>query len=518
MKRNQNKNEETGLKTGLYLRVSTEEQATTGYSIEGQEDKLRAYAEIMNWDIVDIYIDTQSGKDIEGRKEIKRMLKDVQSGRIKNIVVWKLDRLTRSIRDLLDIVDLLTENDCEFNSLIEKIDTTTATGRMFLKILGIFAEFERENLSERVRLGFERKTNEGYVVSSYKLAYGYLRVDNKNIDINKEQANIVSEIYDKFYHQDYNYSQIAEILNNRGVSSPDNRHWGAAAIRYILMNRIYAGKVIMNGKEKDGKHRAVIDDQLSLAVLEKTKKIAREPYKKPAKDNYFAGVLYCSLCGARLNVHNVYYIKRNTSERVYLGQYSCKNRKSDINCQSPHMSQLKIEKAFFDYIENIKIDEEILEQADLSDKNIFENENEIDNLKKVLNNLIEKRKEITQKYISNYVGFEDYMEIVNDIDIKTQDINSKIKRLEIEKLQDVETSEKEKIQHMDILKNMKESFALLTTKEKRHFIKKHINKIIVASKIIENKKRVVIEDISFSCGDFVEKENSKYNRIKTMIE
>ena len=518
MKKKRNKNEEIELKTGLYLRVSTEEQATTGYSIEGQEDKLRAYAAIMNWDIVDIYIDTQSGKDIEGRKEIKRMLKDVQSGRIKNIVVWKLDRLTRSIRDLLDIVDLLTENDCEFNSLIEKIDTTTATGRMFLKILGIFAEFERENLSERVRLGFERKTNEGYVVSSYKLAYGYTKIDSKNIDINREQANIVSEIYDKFYYQDYNYTQIANILNNHGVPSPTNGHWAAAAIRYVLMNRIYAGKVVINGKEKEGKHTAIIDNQLSLAVIEKTKKIAREPYKKPAKNNYFAGVLYCSLCGAKLNVHNVYYLKNNTTERVYLGQYSCKNRKSDINCQSPHMSHLKIEKAFFEYIGNIKIDEKILKQADLSDKSMYENENEIDDLKKMLKNLMEKRKEITQKYISNYVAFKDYMKIVNDIDIKTQDINTEIKDLETERLQDIKTSKKESVQHIDILKNMKESFLLLTIKEKRHFVKKYISKITVASKIIENKKQVVIEDISFHSEDFVEKENGKSNRIKTILK
>ncbi|MDR2515031.1 MAG: recombinase family protein [Christensenellaceae bacterium] len=155
------------METGIYLRVSTEEQAQEGFSIRAQEQKLKDYARIKDWSIYRIYADEGiSGKNITERPAMNQLIADVQSGTVKNVLVFKIDRLTRSTADLIYLVDLFNEYDCAFNSLTESIDTQTASGRMFLKIIGIFAEFERENIIERTKVGIERKVKEGYAISS----------------------------------------------------------------------------------------------------------------------------------------------------------------------------------------------------------------------------------------------------------------------------------------------------------------------------------------------------------------
>ena len=141
--------------TGIYIRVSTEDQAKDGFSIHAQREKLTKYAEANDWDIHDYYVDDGiSGKNLEGRPEVKRMLDDVKNGKINNILIYKLDRLTRSTKDLIYLIELFEKHNCTFNSQTEKIDTSNAVGRMFVKIIGIFAEFERENLAERVSFGY----------------------------------------------------------------------------------------------------------------------------------------------------------------------------------------------------------------------------------------------------------------------------------------------------------------------------------------------------------------------------
>ena len=147
------------MRTAIYCRVSTEEQATEGFSIHAQKDKLTKYAESNDWDIVDYYVDDGiSGKNLTERPEVSRLIEDVKKGRIKNVLIYKLDRLTRSVKDLIYLIELFDKNNCTFNSQTEKIDTSNAVGRMFVKIIGIFAEFERENLAERVTFGYEQKT------------------------------------------------------------------------------------------------------------------------------------------------------------------------------------------------------------------------------------------------------------------------------------------------------------------------------------------------------------------------
>ena len=183
------------MKTAGYCRVSTEEQAKEGFSIRAQEEKIRAYASVKDWLLVDMYIDEGiSGKNVHERPGACRLIEDIKSGKVENVVVYKVDRLTRSTRDLLEFVDLFEKHHCAFNSISESIDTVSASGRMFLKIIGIFAEFERENLIERITLGFEKKASEGFTTSKGVSVYGYNRPYGTKVQtINEEEASIVEK-------------------------------------------------------------------------------------------------------------------------------------------------------------------------------------------------------------------------------------------------------------------------------------------------------------------------------------
>ena len=129
---------------GIYVRVSTDEQALKGFSVRAQIDKLLSFCELKEWNVYDKYVDDGiSGKNIKDRKELLRLISDIKNKNVDNVLVYKIDRLTRSTRDLIDLVDLFNSYNCSFNSFTENIDSLSSTGRMFIKIIGIFAEFER---------------------------------------------------------------------------------------------------------------------------------------------------------------------------------------------------------------------------------------------------------------------------------------------------------------------------------------------------------------------------------------
>ena len=227
--------------TGIYVRVSTEEQAREGYSIRAQQEKLKTYATLKEWHIFSVYADEGiSGKDIDGRPEIKRLITDIESGKVTNVLVFKIDRLTRSTKNLIELMDLFNTHSCAFNSLSESIDTSTASGRMFLKIVGIFAEFERENLAERLRLGFERKAREGYSLACGKQAYGYSRAKgSKELEINEVEAEIVKRIFDMYLNHDYTYYKIAHTLTTQNIPTKTGKRWATVTVKEILKNPLY---------------------------------------------------------------------------------------------------------------------------------------------------------------------------------------------------------------------------------------------------------------------------------------
>lgn len=265
------------MNTAIYLRVSTEEQARDGFSINAQKEKLTKYAAANEWRVVDYYIDDGiSGKNIYQRKEIKRLISDVEQGIIKNVLVYKLDRLTRSVKDLIYLIDLFDKYNCSFNSQTEKIDTSNAVGRMFVKIIGIFAEFERENLAERVTLGYEQKTKEGNYTNTFGV-FGYDYINKQGLVVNENESYYVKKIY-KWYLLDNNMSEIARHLTKLNIKTKRGGKWYQSTIKSILTNPLYIGNIRYGVNKKNkfevvGKNiEPILDKKTYYQVQDKLKR------------------------------------------------------------------------------------------------------------------------------------------------------------------------------------------------------------------------------------------------------
>jgi len=483
------------METGIYVRVSTEEQAKEGYSIRAQEQKLKDYARVKDWQIYDVYIDEGiSGKNISARPEINRLITDIQNGAVKNVLVFKIDRLTRSTSDLIYLVELFNQNDCTFNSLMESIDTQTASGRMFLKIIGTFAEFERENISERIILGRERKVKEGYTLCSHTASYGYDRPKGQKIQsINESEAEIVHEIFHSYVYKNVAITEIARRLNLRGVPTKHDSKWTTCGIRNILKNNNYVGDVRHHYEDKErsytmkGQHEQIISAELFNRAQHKLTKNPRiSPTKQPKEENYFTGFLICAECGCRLYSHNG-SSKQKDGTVKFLGNYGCGNVRVG-ECDASEMSAIKLEKAFIEHIENI---------AELEVENTihnYEEEQKKNEKQAVIGEYEEKLKQVETKiretldhYVDNVFSIEEYRKVKQRLDNDRKAICDELDNLYVD-IEEVVVENK-----LEIAKTVHENWEKFSNIEKRNFLMQFVEKIVVKNEKVGVSKKAKIQ-------------------------
>ena len=315
-----------GINTAIYVRVSTDEQANNGYSIRAQKEKLVTYSKIKDWNVYSVYSDDGiSGKNIKDRPELLRLIADVKMGNVNNVLVYKIDRLTRSTKDLIELVELFNNYNCSFNSFSEAIDTKSSTGRMFIKIIGIFAEFERENIAERVKLGLERKVKEGYTIASKNLSYGYIRKKgNKVQEVDSEEASVVKKIFYLFTTCGKTYTEIARYLNHNKIKTKNGNDWNYKTVKLLLSNPNYVGNVrygINTCKyfEISGRHDSIISlNQYNLAS-------DRIKHYSGNESLIFYNKLFCS-CGRKMNVKKYSYCSKKDAKISNYVRYVCVNK------------------------------------------------------------------------------------------------------------------------------------------------------------------------------------------------
>ena len=475
------------MQTAIYCRVSTEEQATEGFSIHAQKDKLTKYANINDWDIVDYYVDDGiSGKNLTERPEVSRLIEDVKKGKIKNVLIYKLDRLTRSVKDLIYLIELFDKNNCTFNSQTEKIDTSNAVGRMFVKIIGIFAEFERENLAERVTFGYEQKTREGnYTNCNGVFGYDYILGKGK-LKINKNEAEYVRKIYN-WYLEGESMLKIAKKLKDLNVPTKRGGHWNQSTIYSILTNPLYIGNVRYgvgrkNGFEVSGKNIIpIINEELFNNVnnlMKKRKKFQTRKYS--SDDTYYLSVLKCSLCGSK------YYARQQLQSGKKYITYQC-NGHNNNSCNAPGFSHIKIENAFINYLDNIKdleFDKNILK------KEKFDINNSTSELKEQINKLNNKKKETIKLFATDEIDYSVFNEIKNVIDEKIEALNNELNSFN-------KDNNQEDLTNVEVIKeiviNLKNNFLHLDNHEKKMFLERFIKEI----KVIKENNDVIIEEVIF---------------------
>lgn len=411
------------------MRVSTQEQAREGFSIPAQKEKLTAYCKINDWNIYSYYIDDGiSGKNIKDRPELSRLIEDIKNNKVTNVLIYKLDRLTRSVKDLISLIDLFEKYKCDFSSVTEKLDTSNAVGRMFIKIIGIFAEFERENLAERVSFGYEEKTKEGNYTNTHGV-YGYDYIVGKgNLVINTKEKEIVKRVYD-MYLNGTSMMKIAKVFNVEKVSTKRGGTWSQSTIKSILTNPLYSGK-IRYGVHNNIKDRAFVvngshDTIIDIDTFERVQKLIEQRkhfcIKKYASENaYFAMVLRCAKCGAR------FHPKQQKQNNKIFVTYYC-NNKQIAKCDSNGISHKKVLKEFDNYISNIKLDETI------SINHKDNNQEQKKQLLKQIESFERKRKRLQQLFIDEQISNDEYKEMILNVKNSKNEVEDILKELQAEK-------------------------------------------------------------------------------------
>ena len=200
---------------GVYIRVSTEDQAREGFSLGEQEEKLLQLCNFKDLEVYKVYKDAGiSAKDMEHRPQFQAMLQDMKEGKINYIVAYKLDRITRSVRDLEELISVLEQYNCFLLCDRDDVNTSTANGRFFVRMLTVLSQLEIEIVSERTKFGLNGAIKSGHLPGVLPL--GYKKDGNKKTIIDETTKPVIERIFN-MYLEGKSYQQISNIFNEEKV-------------------------------------------------------------------------------------------------------------------------------------------------------------------------------------------------------------------------------------------------------------------------------------------------------------
>lgn len=372
----------------LYIRVSSHEQAVEGYSIGEQTERLTKYADAMGWTVVKTYTDPgYTGADTH-RPGLRELIRSVEAGHADKVVVYKLDRLSRSQKDTLYLIeDVFLENNTDFVSMSENFDTSTAFGRAIIGILAVFAQLERETIKERMTMGREARAKNGYYTGGRRTLTGYDYIDGL-LKVNDYEAMLIKQIFEMF-NGGMPLKTIANTLNDRGLYHRATE-WNDTTIRRLLDNRHYIGEVKFGGKWYPGRQNPIIDIE-TFSKAQKILKVRADSYVGSNKHSVpLTGFIECGVCGAKFHRQAWKKRKDGTREAFYMCYSRSKKVKKmivDPNCQNRYYKTEELEEIVYNEIRKLgtdpdyldKIREEITQERE-ADESIQVIKKEIDSL------------------------------------------------------------------------------------------------------------------------------------------
>ncbi|MCL2083965.1 MAG: recombinase family protein [Oscillospiraceae bacterium] len=316
-------------RAGCYVRVSTENQLEN-YSVEEQAERLKAYCSAKGWEVYRIYTDGGfSGGNTE-RPALKQMIIDAHNRKIDMVIVYKLDRLSRSQKDTLTLIeDEFLNNGVEFASMSENFDTSSPLGRAMIGILSVFAQLEKDQITERFTMGRIGRSKAGRYHGGPTAPTGYGYADGK-LTVDEYKAMQVREVFDRFL-AGYGVNSIQRHM--RGKYGGWASH---TLVLNVLRNTVYIGKVKFMRKTYDGIHEPIIAENVfhrAQALLSSRDAQKTPPQKTPFRAGYLlTSLVYCGRCGAKYSGNHGYYkcYSRSKSDKKYILDPSCKNKNWEI--------------------------------------------------------------------------------------------------------------------------------------------------------------------------------------------
>ncbi len=468
---------------GIYMRVSTEDQAREGFSLPEQKERLEAYCKFNGYKIVEYYTDAGiSAKTGNHRPEYDRMLEDGKQGKINMIIALKLDRITRSTRDWETLMDYLEKYNINIAFVNDDINTTTANGKMVSRIMMSVSQNEIERTSERTIIGLEGAIKQGHIPARTPL--GYKHVDKKLVP-DPLTKDIVIRIYN-LYFEGLTYNTIAKLFNKEKVL--DKTNWCDTGILKIISNVIYKGDYIQGKTTRNPRYFPdVVEPIVSKELWDSC-----QVQKKKNQRNYMRSQTYiflqklkCPKCGRILAGGASHKIK---ADKWYY-YYRCEKCRGNIR---EHEIEDSIKELLSDIFEYDSVVNEfflpVLQNKIHNPKEDFEKE---------ITNLNNKKVRIRKAYIDELFTEEEYKEETNIIENKIKDLQKKI--LENEQVSKLNLSVDDILvkRDMDFINSIKlpilynafvDSWDGLDREEKAEIVMKYIDDIEL--ELVNNKYKV----------------------------
>lgn len=378
------------MKVAIYPRVSSAESAKEGYSIGEQTERLTKYCEAMGWTVYKAYTDPgYSGASLD-RPGLQELIKDVKAGKVDKVVVYKLDRLSRSQKDTLYLIeDVFLKNNTDFVSITESFDTSSSFGIAMVGILAVFAQLERSKIAERMIMGREARAKKGLYSMGQHVLIGYDYIDGL-LEVNSYEKMLVNEVFDLFV-AGTQVRTISELMNKKGMT---HRYgdWNDLTVKRLLANRHYIGEVKYQNIWYPGVHTPIVD----IGKFNKAQEILkyrRDSYQSSnTHSSYLGGLIWCKRCGAR------YHPKggKRRKDGTVLKKYWCYSRSKrmpsmikDPTCKNKTFLFEELEEAVFNEIRKLSFDPDYLteireERSDSGDDKIALIQKEIAELSELI--------------------------------------------------------------------------------------------------------------------------------------
>lgn len=371
------------MKIALYERVSTDEQALSGFSLEAQRQRLEAYCVSQGWTDFEHYIDDGfSGTNLE-RPALQKLIRAVKRKNIEGVVVYRLDRLSRRQKDVLYLLeDVFDANGIAFKSATEPFDTSTPLGRAMLGILAVFGQLERDTIIERTRSGLKQRVRQG-LWNGGTFPFGYtMNTDTGILEIVPDEAELVRKSYEKFL-QGESRASIQRWLEKRTTK----RNINTLFVRRLLTRQTYIGRLVLNDEVFEGQHTPIIDIETFERVQAKLRNIV---IPRGGEKHLLSGLMICGVCGS--GMHHWETKQKNKQGKVYrYMRVICQRKRVERSCQSKTILAREVEAEVIRKLLTMPLDAEYhLPSADSdTDVKIKHLESEIEEIDSQRNNLLD---------------------------------------------------------------------------------------------------------------------------------
>lgn len=459
----------------IYIRVSTDEQVQEGFSISAQREKLKAYCKVHDWNDYKFYIDEGISAKDTNRPQLKKMLKHIKDGKIETVLVYKLDRITRSVRDLYTLLETFDKHNCTFKSATEVYDTGSAIGRLFITLVAALAQWERENLGERVTMGQIEKARQGQY--SAKAPFGFNKDENDVLYVNEEERKIIMLMIEKVY-EGKSIRQIGKYLDSIGVPTIRGYKWHIATILDILGNHALYGAVYWKGEIYKNSHEPILTkdeyDRLQKVISSRRNFKIRET----TSDHIFQMKIQCNGCDSRLTSERSWYYRKRDKKDVHNNHYRCGMCAEDKR-PSQIVSERMMEKAFVEYMNNLVLNK--------IPKIENEEKNKLDEINTKIRRIEKQREKYQRAWAMDLMTDKEFTQLMNETKLVYEDL--KIKKDSISPPTDEQDPDKVK----EIVKNFKKNWDHLEKLEKREFVSIFVEKI----EYRKEKTKAIIENVLF---------------------